>query len=104
MRDLTKIYGSQKQRLSKLIIEHINKTETTLTAKEITEYANSSLNTCYSDGFIRKFMKLYLKLTFKRVKSRPNNVNLLKIDSIRRLYSIKLSKYISDKTFLINID
>ena len=104
VRDLTKIYGSQKQRLSKLIIEHINKTDTTLTAKEITEYANSSLNACYSVGFIRKFMKLDLKLTFKRVKSRPNNVNLLKIDSIRRLYSIKLSKSISDKTLLINID
>ena len=81
-----------------------NKTDTTLTTKEITEYANSSLNTCYSVGFIRKFIKLDLKLTYKRVKSRPNNVSLLKIDSIRRLYSIKLSKSISDKTLLINID
>ena len=43
-------------------------------------------------------------MSFEKVKSRPNNINLLKFESIRKLYSVKLSKSISANILLINVD
>ena len=49
-------------------------------------------------------MKRKLQLSFKRVKSRPANINIQKINKIRSLFAIKLTKEISTDTLLINID
>ena len=49
-------------------------------------------------------MKIKLQLSFKRVKSRPANINLQKINRIRSLFAVKLAKEISTDTLLINID
>ena len=49
-------------------------------------------------------MKNQKKMSFKRVKSRSTSVNLNKIKLIRSLFVIKLSKEITVKTLLINID
>ena len=76
----------------------------TPTVKEITLLINKSLNSTYSAGFIRVFMKNHINLSFKRVKSRPSNINLDKIFSIRNLFTIKFSRIISKVTLLINID
>ena len=62
------------------------------------------MNAEYSVNLIRKFLKTQLNMSFKRVKSRPNNVSLQKIHMIRRLYAVKLSKSISNNTLLVNID
>ena len=45
-----------------------------------------------------------MKMSFKRVKSRPTNVNHHKIKLVRSLFAVKLSKEITVKTLLINID
>ena len=104
IRGFIKIYGSKKQNLWRIISDFVQNTNTTLIAREITEHVNTLMNTEYTVGFIRTFMKTHMRMSFKRVKSRPNNVNLLKIGSIRRLYAVKLSKSISRKSLLINID
>ena len=49
-------------------------------------------------------MKNQMKMSFKRVKSRPTSVNLNKIKLIRSLFAVKLSKEIIVKTLLINVD
>ena len=49
-------------------------------------------------------MKRRLQLSFKRVKLRSTNINLQKINRIRSLFAVKLSKEISTDTLLINID
>ena len=62
------------------------------------------MNANYSVSVIRRFMKTQMRLSFKRVKSHPNNVNLQKIESIRKLLAVTHSKSISKNTLLINID
>ena len=99
-----KIYWSQKQNITKLITDFVHNTDITLVAKEIAEYRKSSMNANNSVSFIRRFMKTQMRLSFKRVKSRPDNVNLQKIESIRKLFTVTLSKSISKNTLLINID
>ena len=61
-------------------------------------------NTSYSVDFIRKITKNESNLTFKRVKSRPNNIDLKRVCSIRNLFAIKFSKVVSKDALLINID
>ena len=49
-------------------------------------------------------MKTKMKISFKKVKSRPTNIDLEKIDKIKSLFAVKLSKEITSNTLLINID
>ena len=85
-------------------MKYIVNAKHTSTAKEITLFVNKSFNSTFSIGFKRVFMKNHIGLSFKRVKSRPRNINLDKIFSIRNLFAIKISKIISKETLLINID
>ena len=49
-------------------------------------------------------MKHHLRLSFKRVKLRPNSVNLEKVGAKRKLFAFKISKLISEDTLIININ
>ena len=49
-------------------------------------------------------MRNEANLTFKRVKSRPNSIDLKRVCSIRNLFAIKFSKVVSKDALLINID
>ena len=103
-KEYVKIYGTKNQKLIKLIKEYVKENKYTFTAKEVTDFVNLKLNSEYSVSKIRCFMKRKLQLSFKRVKSRPANINLQKINRIRSLFAVKLTKEISTDTLLINID
>ena len=49
-------------------------------------------------------MKDWMSMSYKKVKSRPSNINIQKIDKIRSLFAVKLSKEITFNSRLINID
>ena len=104
VKNFAKIYGSQQLKLFNWLQCYVKNNKSTFTAKEATNFVNSKLNTEYSVITVRKFMKTKMKMSFKRVKSRPTNVNLEKIDKIRSLFAVKLSKEITSNTLLINID
>ena len=87
-----------------MINKCIRNFKSTLTAKEIANKVNDELNTSYSVNIIRSIMKNDANLSFKRVKSRPNSIDLNRINSIRNLSSIKFAKIVTEKTLLINID
>ena len=103
-REITKIYETHKEVLIKSISEYVANTRKTLTTKEVTININRSFNTSYSVDFIRKIMKNESNITFKRVISRPNNIDWKKVYSIRNLFAIKFSKVVSKDALLINID
>ena len=76
----------------------------TTTAKEVTDNVNGELNTSYSANFIRGLMKSKSNLSFKRVKSRPNYIDMDRVKFIRSLFSIKFAKIVTRKALLINVD
>ena len=96
-RNIVKVYGEQKEKLTNTIMKYIVNTKCKSTVKEVALFVNKSLNSTYSIGFIRVFMKNRINLSFKRAKSRPSNINLDKIFSIRKYL-------LSKETLLINID
>ena len=100
---ITKIHGTEKN-LIKTIGKLVFGSKATLNAKEVTNNINKELSTSYSANFVRNVMKNDIKLTFKRVKSRPISIDLDRIYFIRWFFSIMLSKIVSDKVLLINID
>ena len=89
-RNIVKVYGEEKEKLTNTIMKYIMNTKHTSTVKDITLFVNKSLNSTYFIGSIRVFMKNHINLSFKRVKSRPSNINLDKIFSIRNLFTIKI--------------
>ena len=103
-RKLVKLSDKQNKLLIKVVSDYIMITKYRITAKDVTDFVNNHFNSEYTISFIRKFMKSFVKWNFKRVKSRPNTIDLKRIDSLRNLVSIKLSKLMSSKTLLINID
>ena len=45
-----------------------------------------------------------MRLSYKKTKPRPNNVDLAKLDFIRSLFAVKLAKSFTEETLLIYID
>ena len=101
---LFKIYGTKEWKLTEWLKSYINSNTFTFTAREATLFVNSKLNTEYSVTNIRNFMKDRMNMSYKRVKSRPSNINIKKIDKIRSLFAVKLSKEITFNSLLININ
>ena len=103
-RKLIKLNNDEKDVLINLIKEYILKTTTTVTAKEITNHINLVQQKSYSTKYIRSFMKDQVRLSFKRVKPRPSNIDFERLNLIRSLFAVKFSKLITRETLIINID
>ena len=101
---LIKLYRKDKSILLNEITTFVNGWEYTLNAKEITNHINSKLSTNYSTQFIRKIMKEDLKLSYKKVNSRPNNIDFNKLKAIRTLFDVKFAQIVDKNTLILNID
>ena len=75
----------------------------TIAEKEIIEHLNMGLKAFYSVDKIRSLMKIELKLSFKRVKSRSNNVDLDQLKSIGYFFAIRFTQIIDKNTSIVNI-
>ena len=80
-----KIYGSQKQRIKKIITNFVKNIDTTLIAKEIAEHTNSLMDPEYIVDFVEVFMKVHIKICFKIKKITFKNV----IFYLKILYNFK---------------
>ena len=49
-------------------------------------------------------MKDELNLSYKKIKSRPNNADFSKIRSARILFAIEFAKVINKNTLILNLD
>ena len=103
-KNLIKFYGKDKSILLNEITAFVNGREYTFNAKEITNNINSKLNTNYSTQFIRKVMKEDLKLSYKKVSSRPNNIDFNKLKAIRTLFAVNFAQIVDKNTLILNID
>ena len=75
---LFKIYGIKEWKLTEWLKSYINDNTVTFTAREATIFVTSKLNTEYSVANIINFMKDRMNMSYKRVKSRPSNINTQK--------------------------
>ena len=103
-KNYAKVFGTDKYGLSCEILSYLKEWEYTLSAKDVAEKVSANLHQTYSVAFIREFMKNELKLTYKRVKPRPNNIDFSKIRSARVLFAVKFTQAVTTETLVINID
>ena len=101
---IVKIYGKNREDLINIIKEYVFNWKKKLTAKEIADHVNNILNTTYSASFIRTIMKKEMRLSFRRIKLYTRNIDFDKISWIRNLFAVKISKIVTSRTLLINID
>ena len=104
IRNFIKLNKSEWKSLTKELLSFNSNTDTTFNVKDITNYANKQLKTNYPTQFVKNFMKIKLNFSYKRVKPRPNNIDLKRLEWIRRLFSIKFSQLVDSNTLIINID
>ena len=74
------------------------------TVREIRNVLESETNLILNDRIVYNTMKKACNLTYTRWKSRPNNVNMEKVQLSRSLFAISFSQILTSKTLIINID
>ena len=104
VRIIIKLNILQKKILAKGINHIIKNNNYAIDCKDITVSTNNLLCTNYPVYFIRSFMKNELNYSYKRVKSRPNQIDMKRLRSISFLYAIKFNQTITSNTLIINID
>ena len=103
-KNFIKLNSKDEKQLKKSIGEYLIITQHAFNVQDVTDYVNSELTESFPSYFIQKFMKSSMRLTYKKVKPRPNNINLCKLEMIRVLFSIKITKLLNDSTLVINMD
>ena len=78
-RKLVILNENQKLRVINCIKEYLYKIENAITAKDVTNHVNCILKANYSIKYIMRIMKNQVKLGFKKVKSRPINIDFDRI-------------------------
>ena len=71
---------------------------------DVVKYIKEKLNEDYPSCFIRRFMKLESNLTYKKIRPRPNSVNINKLKAVRLLFIVEFYKILTPKTLIINVD
>ena len=97
VRNIIKLNILQKKILAKEINHIIKNNNYAIDCKDITVSTNNLLGTNYPVYFIRSFMKNELNYSYKRVKSRPNQIDMKRLRSIRFLYAVKFNQTITSK-------
>ena len=94
----------EEKSLKKSIKKYLLSTHHTFFAKDVAAFVAKDLTIQYPTYFIRSFMKNQMRLSYKKIKPRPNNVDLTKLYFIRSLFAVKLAQSLTEETLLINLD
>ena len=104
MRDIFKFRRYEKEKLKNWIKDYLKYQKSHFNAEDVSKFVNIKLRNKYPIYMIRNIMKQQLNLSYKRINSRPLNVDFERLLLSRILFSIHFSKIINDDLLLINID
>ena len=86
------------------IKKYYEEIESEFTSSDVQKHLFEHLNISCSLRLIRDIMKNDLNLSFKKCATRPNNVNLNRVKTLRSMYWIQFSELLQNNTLVINID
>ena len=78
-RNLLKLKSIDEKKIKKRIEDYMILAQHAFNVQNMAEYVNSELEKSYPPFFIQKFMKNSMNLLYKKVKTRPNNVDLFRL-------------------------
>ena len=104
MRDIFKFKKYEKEKLVNCIKEYLKYQKSHFNAEDVSKFVDLKLSNKYPIYMIRNIMKQQLNLSYKRINSRPLNVDFERLLLSRIIFSMHISKIINDDILLINID
>ena len=82
----------------------IRKQESQFTSKDAWQHLEKPLDVKVSSKAMAKFMNSQLSLSFKKVTSRPLNLNIKRQHLLKILFSVRVSKQLEKWEWIMNID
>ena len=86
------------------IKKFIDSTETTLTTKDIEHFLKEELNAKVKPRDILRFIKTELRLSYKRISSRPVLPEPARVRVLRKIFAIEFANIIDSTQTIVNID
>ena len=104
LRNFEKPSIMQRDQMIFAIKKYYEEIESEFTSSEVQKHLFEHFNISCSLRLIRDIMINDLNLIFKKCATRPNNVNLNKVKTLRSMYWIQFSELLQNNTLVINID
>ena len=89
---LINIFGKEKDSLINALKNFIDDADHAYNSIEITNYVNRILIKSYKPNYIKNLLKIELNMSYKKVKLRPNTINLEVLKASRQLFAIKFTQ------------
>ena len=103
-RKLEHISDSKANFIKLKIWEYFQNSEFQITAPDIQKYLLENFELKWSLNLILTIMKEDLNLSFQRCLSRPNTINLDRVQALRWMFAIKFIEELNSNTLIWNID
>ena len=103
-RKINYVPTTERIKLERDIFKIYSSTSTPFTVSEIQGELQANTNLPISYGLTRELMRRDCNLSYTRWRSRPNNIDLSKVNASRCLFSVKFSQAFDSKTLIINVD
>ena len=94
----------QRNQIVFAIKKYYEETENEFTSSDIQKYLFKDFKISWSLRLIRDIMKNDLELSYKKCATRPNNVDLNRVKTLRSMYWIQFTEALQNNTLVINID
>ena len=104
LRNVFRFKRHEEEKVVKCIQEFLEHQVTQFNTSDIGKFVEKNLGYSYPLQKIRNTMKQEFSLSYKRINSRPSNIDLDKLQLTRILFSMRVSKLIDSDILLINID
>ena len=104
LRRLTKLNPSDKNIVLLAMKEYLESQISPYTAIDVKAHLKAKLDIELPVQLIRKFLKYELNYSFKRVSSKPTNLDLQKLLKLRKIFALKFLEIADEDTLIINVD
>ena len=100
---LIKVFGTERKTLIKELQKFVKNPNAAFNSHSITNHVNRVLSRNYKPYYIRNLMKNELRMSFKKVKPRPNNIDFDILKASLQLFAVKFTQLMTAQTIVINI-
>ena len=104
LRNVFRFKIHEEEKVVKCMQEFLEHQVTQFNTSDVSKFVEKNLGYNYPLQKIRNTMKQEFSLSYKRINSRPSNIDLDKLQLTRILFSMRVSKLVDSDILLINID
>ena len=104
LRNVFRFKRHEEEKVVKCMQEFLEHQVTQFNTNDVCKFVEKNLGYSYPLQKIWNTLKQEFSLSYKRINSRPSNIDLDKLQLTRILFSMRISKLVDSDILLINID